>query len=65
MGDKTTFSDVLREEVSMLFCLDETVGRQKEGLACDEALATRSEKARANMRETHSSAAGQSLSFTH
>ena len=32
----------------MLFCLDEIVGRQKEGLACDEALGTRSEKAPPN-----------------
>ncbi len=28
MGDKTTFSDVLREEVSMHSCLDKIVGRQ-------------------------------------
>ena len=65
VGDKTTFSDVLREEVSMLFCLEQTVGRKKDGLACDEALGPRSEKAPPNMRETHSSAAGQSLSSTY
>ena len=28
MGDKTTFSDVLSEEVSMHSCLDQIVGRQ-------------------------------------